>query len=60
MWACTTCQRNKSEHLHPADLLQPLDMLSSLWADVTMNFVEGFLCVNDKLVILTVIDRFSK
>jgi hypothetical protein len=26
--ACATCQRNKSEHLHPAGLLQPLDVPS--------------------------------
>ena len=25
-----------------------------------MDFVEGFLCINGKSVILTVVDRFSK
>jgi hypothetical protein len=25
-----------------------------------MDFVEGFLCINDKSIILTVVDRFLK
>jgi hypothetical protein len=32
----------------------------SVWTDVAMDFVEGFSRVNGKLVIITVIDRFSK
>jgi hypothetical protein len=58
--ACATCQRNKAEHLHPGGLLQPLDVLSAVWADVVMDFVEGFPRVNGKSVVLTVVDRFSK
>jgi hypothetical protein len=58
--ACTTCQKNKTTHLHPAGLLQPLDVPSTVWADVAMDFVEGFPSVNRKSVILTVIDIFSK
>jgi hypothetical protein len=57
---CTTCQRNKSEHLHLVGLLQPLDVPSIAWADITMDFMEGFPCVNNKSVVLTVVDRFSK
>jgi hypothetical protein len=58
--ACATCQRNKTEALHPAGLLQPLDVPSQVWADISMDFVEGLPKVNGKSVILTVVDRFSK
>jgi hypothetical protein len=57
---CSVCQRNKTEHLHPAGLLQLLPVPSSVWTDIAMDFIEGFPKVGDKLVILTVVDRFSK
>jgi hypothetical protein len=46
--------------LHPSGLLQPLDVPSVLWADIDMDFVEGFPRVNVKSVILTVANLFSK
>jgi len=58
--ACSTCQRNKTEALHAAGLLQPLDVASQIWADIAMDFVEGLPKVNGKNIILTVVDRFSK
>jgi hypothetical protein len=58
--ACATCQRNKTENLHPTGLLQPLDVPSQIWADISMDFVEGLSRVHGKSVILTVVDRFSK
>jgi len=57
--SCSTCQRNKSEHLHPAGLLQPLPVPSAIWQDA-MDFVEGFPKVGGKSVVLTVVDRLSK
>jgi hypothetical protein len=57
---CPMCQRNKTEHLHPAGLLQPLPVPRQVWDDIAMHFIEGFPKVGGKSVILTVVDRFSK
>jgi hypothetical protein len=57
---CSTCQCKKSEHLHPLGLLHPLELPSLIWADIAMDFVEGFPKSGGKSVILTVVDRFSK
>jgi hypothetical protein len=58
--SCTTCQRNKTETLQPAGLLQPLDVPSQVWADISMDFIERLPKVAGKSVILTVVDCFSK
>jgi hypothetical protein len=53
-------QKNKTEALQPAGLLQPLEVPSQVWADISMDFVDGLPKVHGKSVILTVVDRFSK
>ncbi|WVZ63184.1 hypothetical protein U9M48_012838 [Paspalum notatum var. saurae] len=58
--ACPTCQHYKTESLQPAGLLQPLEVPSQVWADISMDFIEGLPRVHGKSVILTVVDRFSK
>ena len=58
--ACATCQRYKSEHLHPAGLLLPLPVPTTVWADIGMDFIEALPRVGGKSVILTIVDRFSK
>jgi hypothetical protein len=58
--ACTTCQCNKTEALHPAGLLQPLPVPSQVWVDIAMDFIKALLRVHGKSVILTIVDRFSK
>jgi len=57
---CSTCQRNKTEALHPAGLLEPLNVPDQIWSDISIDFIEGLPKVNGKSVILTVVDRFSK
>jgi hypothetical protein len=58
--SCSTCQRNKTEARRPAGLLQPLDVPTQVWADISIDFIEGLPKVAGKSVILTVVDRFSK
>jgi hypothetical protein len=58
--SCETCQRNKTETLRPAVVLQPLEVPSQVWANISMDFIEGLPKVGGKSVILTVVDRFSK
>jgi hypothetical protein len=58
--ACATCQRYKSEHLHPTDLLLPLPVPTAVWADIGIDFVEALPRVHGKSIILAVADRFSK
>lgn len=57
---CLVCQRNKTEHLHPAGLLLPLPVPAAVWSDIAMDFVEGLPRVAGKTVILTVVDKISK
>jgi hypothetical protein len=58
--SCATSQPNKTETLQSAGLLQPLEVSSQVWADISMDFIEGLPKVTEKSVILTVVDRFSK
>jgi hypothetical protein len=58
--SCSTCHRNKTEARRPAGLLQPLDIPTQVWANISIDFIEGLPKVGGKSVILTVIDQFSK
>jgi hypothetical protein len=58
--SCPTCQRYKSEHLHPVGLLMPLPVPLTVWADIGLDFVEALPRMNGKTIILSVVDRFSK
>lgn len=46
--------------MHPDGLLQPLDVPSHIWSDISIDFVEGLPKVHNKSVILTVVDHLSK
>jgi hypothetical protein len=41
-------------------LLQPLEVPSRVWEDISLDFIEGLPKVHGKSVILTVVDHFSK
>ena len=58
--SCVRCQRNKTETLRPVGMLQPLEVPTQVWADISMDFIEGLPKAGGKSVILTVVDRFSK
>jgi hypothetical protein len=55
---CTVCQWNKTSHLYPAGLLQPLVVPTGIWRDITLDFIEGFRKVGGKLAILMVVGWF--
>jgi hypothetical protein len=44
----------------PASLLQPLEVPYQVWADISIDFIEGPPKVAGKYMILTVVDCFSK
>ena len=60
VYECATWQRYKTEHLHPAGLHQSLPVPTAVWQDIALDFVEGFPRVCGKLVVFTMVDRFSK
>jgi hypothetical protein len=57
---CAVCQRNKTSHLQSSGLLQPLPVLTLIWADLAMDFIEVLPRINNKTVILIVVDRLPK
>jgi hypothetical protein len=54
------CHRNKTKTRQPAGLLQLLEVPSQVSSDISMDFIEGLPKVAGKLLILIVVDRFSK
>ena len=38
---CDTCRRVKASHLKPAGMLQPLNIPSGKWEDLSMDFIVG-------------------
>ncbi|KAL0539505.1 hypothetical protein IC582_023720 [Cucumis melo] len=57
---CEICQRNKTEALTPAGLLQPLPIPNLILEDWTMDFIEGLPKAGGYDSIMVVVDRLSK
>jgi hypothetical protein len=58
---CDTCQRVKAEHQRPAGLLQPLDIPTWKWDDISMDFIVGLPRThkgNDSIWVI--VDRLTK
>lgn len=58
--ACEICQRNKHSTLSAAGLLQPLPVPSTIWSDISLDFIGGLPKSKGKDTILVVVDRFTK
>lgn len=57
---CDTCQGRKSGNTSPAGLLQPLPVPMRVWADISMDFIDGLPASKGKTTIYVVVDRLSK
>ncbi|GJT66424.1 retrotransposable element Tf2 [Tanacetum coccineum] len=57
---CDICQRNKPDLAAYPGLLQPLQIPTKVWQDISMDFIEALPLSQNKSVILVVVDRLSK
>jgi ribonuclease HI len=58
---CDTCQRVKAEHQRPTGLLQPLEIPTWKWGDISMDFIVGLPRTqkgNDSIWVI--VDRLTK
>jgi hypothetical protein len=53
--SCDVCQRVKTEHQRPADLLQPLKMPEWKCEEIGMDFIVGLPCTRDGYDLIWVI-----
>ena len=57
---CLVCQQNKVETVKTLGLLQPLNIPSQRWEEVSMDFIIDLPKSEGKNVITVVVDRLTK
>jgi hypothetical protein len=58
---CLECQQVKADQHHPASLLQPHDVPTSMWEIISMDFVVGLpLTSHRHNAILAIVDKLTK
>ncbi|KAI2661364.1 Transposon Tf2-8 polyprotein [Labeo rohita] len=58
--ACSMCGIGKTSNRPPDGLLQPLPVPSRPWSHIALDFVTALPPSQGNMVVLTVVDRFSK
>ncbi|CDQ59287.1 unnamed protein product [Oncorhynchus mykiss] len=58
--ACPVCAQNKSTNRASSGLLHPLPIPRRPWSHLALDFVTGLPSSVGNMVILTIVDRFSK
>ncbi len=58
--ACAVCAQNKEPRTHPHGLLHSLPIPTRPWSHISLDFVTGLPRSQGNIVILVVVDRFSK
>jgi hypothetical protein len=58
--SCPTCQISKTEKLHYPGLLEPLQIPTAKWSEISMHFIERLPTSKGKNVILVVVDSLTK
>lgn len=57
---CDTFQRNKGEEMKTPWSLQPFPIPTTIWKNISMDFIVGLPKEGNKLVIMVVLNRLSK
>ena len=58
---CIECQQVKTEHQHPAGLLQPLPIPEWKWEIISLDFITGLpKTIKQHDSIMVVVDKLSK
>jgi hypothetical protein len=58
--SCNSCQRNKASRHKRYGLLHPLEMPSSAWSSISMDFITDLPLSDGCTIIWVVVDRFTK